>query len=34
MSGNISAGPIGVATLQAKRFGVTQVHWRRASLQA
>ncbi|MEQ4255356.1 DUF6555 family protein [Pseudomonas syringae] len=34
VSGNISAGPIGVATLQAKRFGVTQVHWRRSPLQA
>ncbi|TFZ33366.1 hypothetical protein EWW49_31865 [Pseudomonas syringae] len=33
-SGNISVGPIGVATLQAMRFGVTKVHWRRASLQA
>lgn len=28
------AGPMSVATLQAKRFGVTQVHWRRSSLQA
>ncbi|MCI3945157.1 hypothetical protein K0038_02194 [Pseudomonas syringae] len=30
VSGNISAGPLRTATLQAKSFGVTQVHWKRA----
>lgn len=28
-SGNIAAGPIRIATLQAQGFGITQVHWKR-----
>ncbi|RMV25135.1 hypothetical protein ALP14_05022 [Pseudomonas amygdali pv. myricae] len=33
MNGNMSAGPIGMATLQAERFGVTEVRWKRSSPQ-
>ncbi|KAA8687163.1 hypothetical protein RA263_20925 [Pseudomonas syringae pv. tagetis] len=33
VSGNVSAGPIAMATLKAERFGVTKVHWKRSSLQ-
>ena len=29
VSGNIAAGPIRLATLQAQGFGVTQVHWKK-----
>ncbi|GBH09957.1 DNA-binding transcriptional regulator [Pseudomonas syringae pv. actinidiae] len=32
MSGNMSTGPIRIATLHAERCGVTQVHWKRAIL--
>ncbi|KPB63864.1 Uncharacterized protein AC510_2274 [Pseudomonas amygdali pv. myricae] len=33
VNGNMSAGPIGMATLQAERFGVTEVRWKRSSPQ-
>ncbi|AAZ33273.1 conserved hypothetical protein [Pseudomonas savastanoi pv. phaseolicola 1448A] len=33
VSNNMSAGPIGMATLQAERFGVTEVSWKRSSPQ-
>ncbi|RMU39324.1 hypothetical protein ALP30_102948 [Pseudomonas syringae pv. primulae] len=32
ISGNMSTGPIRLATLHAERCGVTQVHWKRAML--
>jgi hypothetical protein len=32
-SGNVAAGPIKLATLQAQGFGVTQVHWKKRAGQ-
>lgn len=29
VSGNISAGPVMLAILQAEAFGITQVHWKK-----
>ncbi|RMT58405.1 hypothetical protein ALP45_00615 [Pseudomonas coronafaciens pv. atropurpurea] len=33
VSGNISAGPLRIATLQAESLGITQVRWKRSTLE-